>query len=72
MRRIFYLLTLLVLLVAAGIGYYFTRPLSLPATPFIFDLKQGHSLKGPARELQQAGLLEQDWAFIWLSWRVTR
>jgi UPF0755 protein len=66
MRRIFNLLILLVLLVTAGIGYYFVRPLSLPTTPFIFDLKQGISLKGTARELQQAGLLDQSWAFIWL------
>jgi UPF0755 protein len=66
MRRIFNWVILLVLLVTAGLGYYVTRPLTLPATPFIFDLKQGHSLKGTARELQQAGLLQQDWPFVWL------
>jgi UPF0755 protein len=66
MRRIFNLVILLTLLATAVLGYYFTRPLSLPATPFVFNLKQGHSLKGTARELQQAGLLEQDWPFVWL------
>ena len=66
MRRIFKLVIFLVLLATAGLGYYVTRPLSLPATPFVFDLKQGHSLKGTARELQQAGLLEQDWPFVWM------
>ncbi len=63
MRRIFNLVVLLALLATAGLGYYVTRPLLLPATPFIFDLKQGSSLKSTARELQQAGLLEQDWPF---------
>ena len=66
MRRIFNLVIFLVLLATAGFGYYVIRPLSLPATPFVFDLKQGHSLKSTARELQQAGLLEQDWPFVWL------
>lgn len=66
MRRIFNWVILLVLLATAGLGYYVTRPLSLPVIPFVFDLKQGHSLKGTARELQQAGLLEQDWPFVWL------
>jgi len=66
MRRIFTLLIFLVLLAMVVLGYYVNRPLSLPATPFIFDLKQGSSLKSTARELQQAGLLEQDWLFVWL------
>lgn len=66
MRRIFNWVIFLALLTTVGFGYYVTRPLSLPATPFVFDLKQGHSLKGAARELQQAGLLEQDWPFVWL------
>lgn len=59
-------LMLPVLLVVAGLGYYVVRPLPLPATPFVFDLKQGHSLRGTAREMQQAGLLEYDWPLIWL------
>lgn len=67
MRRIFNLVLLLALLTIAGLGYYVNRPLSLPATPFIFDLKQGGSLKGTARELHQAGLLEQDRPFVWLA-----
>ena len=67
MKWLFALFTLLVLLVAAGAGYYAYRPLPLPATPFEFSLKQGSSLKGMARDMQQAGLLEQDWAFVWLA-----
>jgi UPF0755 protein len=66
-RRLLVLALLLVLLAAAGLGYYAYRPLTLPATPFEFELKQGSNLKGMARELRQAGLLEQDWAFVWLA-----
>jgi UPF0755 protein len=66
MKKLFAWLILPMLLITAGLGYYLTRPLSLPVTPFIFDLKQGSSLKGTARELQQAGLLEQDGPFVWL------
>jgi UPF0755 protein len=67
MRRIFNSVFLLALLATAGLGYYVNRPISLPATPFIYDLKQGGSLKATARELHQAGLLEQDWPFVWMA-----
>jgi len=66
MRRLFALIILLVLFAAAGMGYYAYRPLSLPATPFEFELKQGSSLKSVAREMQQAGLLKQDLLFVWM------
>lgn len=67
MRRLFTLMVVLALLTVAGLGYYALRPLPLPTTPFEFTLKQGSSLKGMAREMRQAGLLEQDWAFVWLA-----
>ncbi|OGS92042.1 MAG: aminodeoxychorismate lyase [Gallionellales bacterium GWA2_60_18] len=67
MRRLFALIILLVLLAAAGAGYYAYRPLPLPATPFIFELKPGSSLKTVARDMRQAGLLQQDWTFVWLA-----
>lgn len=41
--------------------------LSLPAKPFEFSLKQGTSLKGAAKQLQQDGLLDSDRAFVWLA-----
>ena len=67
MRHLFTLLVLLVLLAAAaGLGYYASRPLPLPATPFEFELKQGGSLKSMARELRQSGLLKQDRLFVWM------
>ena len=67
MWRLLALIILLALLATAGGSYYAYRPLPLPATPFELSLKQGSSLKGMAHDMQQAGLLEQDWAFVWLA-----
>jgi UPF0755 protein len=67
MKKIFTLLILAALLATAGMSYYAYHPLSLPATPFEFDLKKGGSLKGSARQLQQAGLLGQEFPFVLLA-----
>lgn len=67
MKRIFTLLISLALLATAGLGYYAFHPLSLPATPFEYDLKQGEGLKSTAHEMQQAGLLGQEWPFVMLA-----
>lgn len=66
MRRLSTWAFILLILAAAALGYYAYVPLTLPTTPFEFSLKQGSSLKSMAREMRQAGLLEQDWPFIWL------
>jgi UPF0755 protein len=66
-KKIFTLSILLVLLATAGAAYYAYRPMQLPATPFEFELKQGANLKGMAHQLSQAGLLEHEWAFVWLT-----
>lgn len=66
MHKIFALLILLGLIATAGLGYFANRPLSPPATPFEFELKQGSSLKSTARDLRQVGLLQQSWVFVWL------
>lgn len=66
MRRLFAFVVLLTVLGGGTLGYYALRPLALPVTPFEFELKQGSSLKGMARDLREAGLLQQDWAFVWL------
>jgi UPF0755 protein len=65
-RRFFTLIVLLALFAAAGLGYYAYRPLPLPATPFEFELKQGSSLKNMARDMRQAGLLQQEVLFVLL------
>ncbi len=66
MRSLIALAVLLALLATVGMGYYAYRPMPLPATPFEFELKPGSSLKVVARDLRQAGLLTQDWPFVWL------
>lgn len=66
-KKIFIPAILLVLLATAGAAYYAYRPMQLPATPFEFELKQGANLKGMAHQLRQAGLLEQEWTFVWLT-----
>lgn len=66
MLRAFAIFVVLSLLAVVSIGYYALRPLPLPATPFEFTLKPGSSVKAMAREMEQSGLLEQDWAFVWL------
>jgi len=70
MRRIKHLLFFILLLAASlvgGVAYYATRPLTLPAQPFEFSLKQGASLKSAAKQLQQSGLIQNDLAFVWLA-----
>ena len=65
-KRLLFLVLLGSALFAAVMGYYATRPLSLPVQPFEFSLKQGSSLKAASRQMQQAGVLPNDWMFAWL------
>src|ERR1035438_76853 len=65
MRLIKYLL-LLILLLAGGLGFYASRPLALPTLPFEFAINQGSSLKAAVRQMQQLGMLSNDWMFVWL------
>ena len=67
MKRLLTLLSLVLMLSIAAIAYYSFIPLSLPSNPFEFTLKQGSSLKSTAREMQQSGLLEHGWQFVWLA-----
>jgi UPF0755 protein len=67
MRRLLVSVIVFGLLVTAGVGYHVHHPLTLPSAPFGFALKQGSSLKSAARQLKQAGLLEQDVTFVLLA-----
>lgn len=67
MKKHLTLLSLVLMLSIATIAYYSFIPLSLPSNPFEFTLKQGSSLKSTAREMQQSGLLEHGWQFVWLA-----
>jgi peptidoglycan lytic transglycosylase G len=66
-KKLLLLTSLLVVILVGYIGYYATRPLSLPALPFEFSIKQGTSLKGAARQMHQAGALANDWGLVWLA-----
>jgi UPF0755 protein len=54
-------------MLAGLMGFYATRPLTLPAIPFEFSINQGYSLKAAARQMQQSGIISNDWIFVWLA-----
>ena len=66
-KRLLFFILFSALLLAGSIGYYATRPLALPTLPFEFSINQGSSLKAAARQMQQAGILPDDWIFVWLA-----
>jgi UPF0755 protein len=71
MRKLKHFLTLTIVLVLAVAGaiasYDATRLLELPAQPFSFSLNKGVSAKSAARQLREAGLLQNEAGFIWLA-----
>lgn len=59
---------LFLLFVVAGLfAYYANSPIPLERTPFEFSLKQGSSLKSAARQIQQAGGLNNELLFVLLA-----
>jgi UPF0755 protein len=50
----------------AAMAFYALRPLTMPAIPFEFSLKQGTSLKGISRQMHQDGLIRNEQMFVWL------
>lgn len=66
-KQLLFLVLFLAALLAGDLGYYATRPLTLPALPFEFSLKQGVSLKGAAHQLQQEGALSNERMFVMLA-----
>jgi UPF0755 protein len=66
-KRLLLVVLLLAALLASAIGYYVIRPLTFSTLPLEFSLDQGSSLKAAARQMQQAGVLPNDWMFVWLA-----
>ena len=66
-KRLLRLIVLLTILGAVAAGYYATRQMPLPAQPLTFSLTPGSSLTSAARQMRQAGLLSNDWMFVWLA-----
>lgn len=61
-------LILFSLLIGMGVAAYTALvPQPLPHTPIEFSLKPGSSLKGAAVQMRQAGVLQEDWAFVLLA-----
>lgn len=59
---------LLLLIAAIGVFVYISSTQNpLPHTPIEFSLQPGASLKGAATQLKQAGILENDFAFVLLA-----
>jgi UPF0755 protein len=64
MRRLLWLLVLLLVAGAAACGWIVAAPLSLPQNPYAFNVKPGASLRSVARELSASGVLPADWILI--------
>lgn len=62
---------MLILFVAAllsvAAAFYATHPQDISPLPFDFSLKPGSSLKSAAHQMQQAGVLTDEWMFVWLA-----
>jgi UPF0755 protein len=66
MTRFLTLIFLIGLLLTGYLGYYLSQPLPLASIPLDFSLRPGSSVKSSARQLQQAGVIEQADVFAWL------
>jgi UPF0755 protein len=53
--------------VAAFAGWRLAQPLALPASPFVFDVKPGQTLKTVARELAADKVLDAAWPLVALA-----
>lgn len=62
-KGLFRLFVLVMLLTAGWAIYFVTTPLQLPSTPYGFTLKHGSSLRGVARQLVDANVLNEPWSF---------
>lgn len=66
-KGLFLLILLVAVLLGAAIGVYATHSRDISPLPFDFYLKPGSSLKSAAHQMQQAGVLGEDWLFIGLA-----
>ncbi len=65
-KRLFNLALLLTVILIGMLAYFSFKQNPLPRTPIEFSLKPGTSLKGAASQMKQAGVLENDFAFVLL------
>jgi UPF0755 protein len=55
----------LLITLTAGVSFFCAVPLTLPTTPFTFELKFGASLRTVSHELSAQGLLWEPWSLNW-------
>jgi UPF0755 protein len=60
-------LTVVGVLAVGGAAWWIAQPLSLPVSPYAFDVKSGATLKSVARELVAAGVLSTESALVALA-----
>jgi UPF0755 protein len=68
LRRVLYLALLLVLIAGAWLFHYATTPMTggRGDYPVAFSVERGTTLKGAARDMAEAGVLQRPWAFVLL------
>ena len=59
-------LLIVLLLMIGAFAYYVSLPITPPTLPFDFSLLPGSSLKSVAKQMKQAGVLEDDQVFVFL------
>ena len=61
------MLALVAGVVAVGTAWWLAQPLTLPSSPFTFDVKPGASLRSVARDLAAAKVVATEWPLVALS-----
>jgi UPF0755 protein len=64
LRNAFIFIVLLFAISAGWLGYYASTPQTLQQAPIEFNLAHGSTLKGVAKQLTAAGVLNEPWNFV--------
>lgn len=67
LKRLILLVLVGVILFAGWFAYQVNKPVRLPAVPYEFSVEPGSSLKSVAKQLVDAGVLQDAWSFVLLS-----
>ncbi len=67
MSKLALLIILILFCLAGTVAYFAFKPLQLSHKPLAFTLNPGSSLKNAAFQMKLAGILEDDWSFVWLA-----
>lgn len=62
-KRLVFLMLATTLAIAAWMVYFLLTPITLPNTPYEFDVKSGVTMKRIAQQFSQAGLIRQPFTF---------